>query len=189
MEKERKRVGRQVKKRVKTLSGKEKRELGLNHSIQRDTKGLNFNIMRGLNRMWNEYIQQVLNLDSTSSSSSASSSSSSLSSEQRFLKSDWHGSSILCIRSRCPSFVHLSGLLLQETSELMRILTVRNEVKSVMKRGSVFQIRVGQVDENGEAEKGMEKWDRVFEVYGDQMALRSSERTVKKFKQKPNIQL
>uniref|UniRef100_A0A8C2GFC4 Ribonuclease P protein subunit p29 n=1 Tax=Cyprinus carpio TaxID=7962 RepID=A0A8C2GFC4_CYPCA len=79
--------------------------------------------------------------------------------QQKLLKADFHGAVLTVVRSKCPSYVGLTGILIQELKHVFKIITKEDKLEVIPKRNSV-----------------------KFE-------LRSSERSAKKFKVKGTIDL
>ena len=50
--------------------------------------------------------------------------------ERKFMKADLHGSIILVAKSKCPSLLGLTGIVLQETKNTFRLVTKNNKLKS-----------------------------------------------------------
>ena len=46
-------------------------------------------------------------------------------------KADWHGSIVSVLRSRCPSYVGLTGILVRETEHMFFVITKANALKSM----------------------------------------------------------
>uniref|UniRef100_A0A3P9HST7 Ribonuclease P protein subunit p29 n=1 Tax=Oryzias latipes TaxID=8090 RepID=A0A3P9HST7_ORYLA len=78
------------------------------------------------------------------------------------------------VRSKCPSYVGLSGILLQEFKHVFKIITREDRLKVIPKRNSVFSVEV-----NG----------FVSHIYGSRFEQRASERSAKKFKVHGSIDL
>ncbi|XP_011492043.1 ribonuclease P protein subunit p29 isoform X3 [Oryzias latipes] len=94
--------------------------------------------------------------------------------QQKLLKADLHGAIITVVRSKCPSYVGQSGILLQEFKHVFKIITREDRLKVIPKRNSVFSVEV-----NG----------FVSHIYGSRFEQRASERSAKKFKVHGSIDL
>ncbi|KAK7912859.1 hypothetical protein WMY93_013070 [Mugilogobius chulae] len=94
--------------------------------------------------------------------------------QTKLLKADFHGAIIKVVRSKCASYVGLTGILIQEFKHVFKIINQKNELKVIPKRHSVFEIEV-----NG----------FVSHIYGSRIEQRASERSAKKFKSKGAIDL
>ncbi|XP_041846851.1 ribonuclease P protein subunit p29 isoform X2 [Melanotaenia boesemani] len=94
--------------------------------------------------------------------------------QQKFLKADFHGAIITVVRSKCPSYVGTTGILVQEFKHVFKIITKEDKVKVIPKRNSVFSVEI-----NG----------FVSHIYGSKFEQRASERSAKKFKVRGTIDL
>ncbi|XP_037390224.1 ribonuclease P protein subunit p29 isoform X2 [Pygocentrus nattereri] len=94
--------------------------------------------------------------------------------QQKLLKADFHGAVLTVVRSKCPSYVGTTGILVQELKHVFKIITKEDRLKTIPKRNSVFSVEMG---------------DFITHIYGSRFELRSSERSAKKFKVKGNIDL
>uniref|UniRef100_H2SVW2 Ribonuclease P protein subunit p29 n=1 Tax=Takifugu rubripes TaxID=31033 RepID=H2SVW2_TAKRU len=94
--------------------------------------------------------------------------------QQKLLKADLHGAVLSVVRSRCPSYVGTTGILVQEFKHVFKIITKENKVKVIPKRNSVFSLEMG----------GFTSF-----IYGSRFEQRASERSAKKFKVRGTIDL
>ncbi|KAM7015667.1 ribonuclease P protein subunit p29 [Tautogolabrus adspersus] len=94
--------------------------------------------------------------------------------QQKLVKADFHGAIISVVRSKCPSYVGMTGILVQEFKHVFKLITKEDKLKVIPKRNSVFEVEI-----NG----------FVSHIYGNPLEQRSSERSVKKFKVKRTIDL
>ncbi|TNM90523.1 hypothetical protein fugu_002812 [Takifugu bimaculatus] len=114
-----------------------------------------------LHHLWRQYITDVCGgLKPTSSPQFL---------QQKLLKADLH-----VVRSRCPSYVGTTGILVQEFKHVFKIITKENKVKVIPKRNSVFSLEMG----------GFTSF-----IYGSRFEQRASERSAKKFKVRGTIDL
>ena len=74
------------------------------------------------------------------------------------------------MQSRCPSYVGLKGIVIQETQHVFRIVTEEDKVKTIPKAHSIFSLVVG---------------DQLLSIYGNHFLMRSSKRATHKFKHEP----
>jgi len=114
-----------------------------------------------LHRLWCEYVTSFVEGPLSSLSS-------------RLIKADWHGSILTVIRSKNPSIIGLSGICLQEHQNTFKIITKSDIMKTLPKKGNVFTLQAGSY---------------AVTLYGDQICCRTAERTIKKFKSGPTIEL
>ncbi|XP_032417378.1 ribonuclease P protein subunit p29 [Xiphophorus hellerii] len=94
--------------------------------------------------------------------------------QQKLLKADLHGAIITVVRSKCPSYVGTTGILMQEFKHVFKIITKEDQVKVIPKRNSVFSVELDNF---------------VSHIYGSKMEFRASERSAKKLKVKGTIDL
>ena len=120
-----------------------------------------------LHDLWADYITDFIRFDKLTSKSMEQA-------EERLLKADLHGSIITVDRSRCPSLVGLTGIVVQETRNTLRLITKQDALKTVPKQNSVFSIEI----------QGYQ-----LTVYGNNFRYKSSERASHKFKSKHTIDL
>jgi len=96
--------------------------------------------------------------------------------EARLLKADFHGAIITVFRSKCPSYVGATGILVQETENTFKVVTVDDKLKVIPKAHSVFSLKLGELP-------------HVATLYGNHFCYRSYERSGRKFKTKTTIEL
>ncbi|XP_023253052.1 ribonuclease P protein subunit p29 isoform X3 [Seriola lalandi dorsalis] len=94
--------------------------------------------------------------------------------QQKLLKADFHGAIITVVRSKCPSYVGTTGILIQEFKHVFKIITEEDRLKVIPKKSSVFAVEI-----NG----------FVSHIYGSRFEQRASERSAKKFKVRGTIDL
>ncbi|XP_062967890.1 ribonuclease P protein subunit p29 isoform X2 [Cynocephalus volans] len=94
--------------------------------------------------------------------------------QAKLLKADLHGAIISVTKSKCPSYVGVTGILLQETKHVFKIITKEDRLKVIPKQNCVFAVEID---------------DFISYIYGSKFQLRSSERSAKKFKAKGTIDL
>ncbi|KAI2590102.1 POP4 isoform 5 [Pan troglodytes] len=94
--------------------------------------------------------------------------------QAKLLKADLHGAIISVTKSKCPSYVGITGILLQETKHIFKIITKEDRLKVIPKLNCVFTVETDGF---------------ISYIYGSKFQLRSSERSAKKFKAKGTIDL
>lgn len=94
--------------------------------------------------------------------------------QQKLVKADFHGAVITVVRSKCPSYVGTTGILVQEYKHVFKIITKDDKLKVIPKRNSVFSVEI-----NG----------FVSHIYGNRFEQRAGERSAKKFKVRGTIDL
>ncbi|KAJ1675251.1 RNase P/RNase MRP complex subunit [Spiromyces aspiralis] len=136
--------------RKKTLSAREQRALKV-YDIPKDKQSL-----------WVQYIMGLLSGANANACA------------QKLIKADYHGAIITVNKSKCPSYVGHTGIVVQETKQLFRIITQDDRLLNIPKANSTFKLEVG---------------NRKYILYGSHMLYRASERASKKFKPKPTVDL
>ncbi|KAL5504010.1 POP4 [Sanghuangporus vaninii] len=129
----------------------------------------------------------------------------------KLVKADFHGSIITVKQARNPCLIGLSGIVIHETANALKVITVRNQVKLIPKQGTIFTFKVPLYDvrplvpappssanreeDGGTSPSGSPSFniDTVpqmeFELYGNQFRFRAAERAGRKFKSKETIEL
>ena len=150
---------KKIKKRTKSLTSRQKKEINL---FKLEPEDANYALYLPLHELWKDYMRDLLCLEKVSSKNQAEA-------ERRFMKSDLHGSFIVVAKSKCPSVVGLSGIVLQETKHTFKIVTKSSQLKTIPKRGTVFSISLEEY---------------VFAIYGSNFMFRASDRVSRSFKVK-----
>lgn len=159
-----KRPKKKVKKRkAKGLNAKERRRLKI---FQLKPEHQKYQLFLPLHDLWKSYIEDLCNGLKPGSNPQVI--------QQKLLKADFHGAILTVVRSKCPSYVGLTGILVQELKHIFKLITKEDKLKVIPKRNSVFSVEVGGF---------------VSHIYGSKFELRSSERSAKKFKVKGTIDL
>ncbi|XP_067642792.1 ribonuclease P protein subunit p29 [Eurosta solidaginis] len=83
------------------------------------------------------------------------------------VKTDLHGAKVRVIESKCATLLGLSGIVVLDTKNILKILEKDNRIRSVPKTECVFGMRFGNME---------------FTIFGKHLALRPAERSVKKIK-------
>uniref|UniRef100_I3J662 Ribonuclease P protein subunit p29 n=2 Tax=Oreochromis niloticus TaxID=8128 RepID=I3J662_ORENI len=160
--------GRPKKERRKSakargLNARQKRELKV---FQINPEHQRYELFLPLHELWRQYIIDLCGgLKATSNPQVV---------QQKLLKADFHGAILTVVRSKCPSYVGTSGILVQEFKHVFKIITRDDKLKVIPKRNSVFAVEI-----NG----------FVSHIYGSKFEYRASERAAKKFKLKGTIDL
>ncbi|CAH1269287.1 POP4 [Branchiostoma lanceolatum] len=111
-----------------------------------------------LHNLWLQYIKDLLQVTPTSNLTML---------QKKMLKADLHGALVTVCKSRCPSYVGLTGIILQERKHVFKIITKDDKLKTVPKANSVFSVEF----------EGLRA-----KIYGNHFCLRSARRANKKFK-------
>ncbi|KAG0328735.1 RNase P/RNase MRP complex subunit [Podila humilis] len=143
----------------KVLTAKEKREL---HVYDIPLEARKYELFLPLNALWKGYMQEIFGSCSPTAFT------------QKLLKADFHGAIITVTRSKCPTYIGATGIVAQETENVFKIITLNNSLRVIPKVNNVFSIAIK---------------NSVFTLHGNQFRYRSSQRSTKKFKSKPTIDL
>ncbi|XP_017275045.1 ribonuclease P protein subunit p29 isoform X1 [Kryptolebias marmoratus] len=150
-------------KKAKGLNARQKRKMKI---FQIKPEHQRYELFLPLHELWRQYIVDLCGgLKPTSNPQFV---------QQKLLKADFHGAIITVVRSKCPSYVGTTGILVQEFKHVFKIITKENKLKVIPKRNSVFAIEI-----NG----------FVSHIYGSKFEQRASERSAKKFKVRGTIDL
>ncbi|KAI3397459.1 hypothetical protein diail_10790 [Diaporthe ilicicola] len=174
-ERERKVKERKKALKPKPLSAKQRRKLGL-HDVPRD--GQKYATFLPLHNLWLGYVREVLGSEVYTGGQGAAS---------KLSSADVHGAEVEVVRSGCVGRVGIKGIIIKDTRFVFEIITPKNEVKIVPKEGTLFRVQVpppdaSKDDEANDGEQAPPKKSLVFEIYGDQFAVRSADRANRKFK-------
>lgn len=153
-----------VKKRRNGLSSKDRKRLKL-FDIKKEHQ--TYAKYLPMHRLWKQYIADVLDVNKMTDSNIPAV-------QEKLLKADFHGSCLTVQRSKCPSYVGVSGIVLQETRNMFKVITKDDQVKCIPKMNSVFALEIGSY---------------MFSIHGNQFRVRSAERCTRKFKLKGTIEL
>ncbi|KAI0050488.1 RNase P/MRP, p29 subunit [Auriscalpium vulgare] len=171
-----------------------------------------FDLFIRLHRMWMDYMSELLGLATLPASGSPDPKAmpSSAGMHAKLVKADYHGSIMTVRRSKNPALVGVSGIVIQETENTLRVITRQNKLKLLPKHGSVFAFAVPlystldatpaptappAVGEAGPPEAPqstptvLDDPHIEFELYGNQFQFRAAERAGRKFKFKDTIEL
>ncbi|KAG0018977.1 RNase P/RNase MRP complex subunit, partial [Entomortierella chlamydospora] len=143
----------------KALTAKEKRALNV-YDIPIESR--KYELFLPLHELWKGYMEELFR------------STNPVAFTQKLLKADFHGALITVSRSKCPTYVGTSGIVAQETENVFKIITPSNALLVIPKVNNVFTLHI----------RGS-----VFTVHGNQFRYRAAQRSAKKFKSKPTIDL
>ena len=144
---------------------KKQKKLNYTHGLVKQLKKEKFDYgnLLSMNKMWQEYITELMN--NTNKEEIIL---------NKILKADLHGAILTVIKSTNVNNIGIEGIVLFESKRTFNILNKKNEVKTVLKQGSVFEI---YIDYNN---------SKII-IYGDNFIFKSAERTKIKFKPKYNF--
>ncbi|XP_002736301.1 ribonuclease P protein subunit p29-like [Saccoglossus kowalevskii] len=150
-------------KQRKSLTAKERRQLKI-YDIKPDHQ--KYTIYEPLHYLWKDYIRDYLQILPEKGFNKQT--------LEKLLKADYHGCIIKVTKSKCPSYVGTTGIVVQETKNVFKIITKDDILKTIPKVNTVFCVEVQSL---------------LVTLYGNHLRRRASERSVKKFKSKPTIDL
>ncbi|XP_076011633.1 ribonuclease P protein subunit p29 isoform X2 [Genypterus blacodes] len=150
-------------KKAKGLNARQKREMKV---FQIKPEQQRYDLFLPLHELWTQYVVDLCNGLKPSSNPQVI--------QQKLLKADFHGAIITVVRSKCPSYVGTTGIIVQELKHIFKIITKEDKLKVMPKRNNVFAVEIGGF---------------VSHIYGSKFEHRASERSAKKFKVKGTIDL
>ena len=126
---------------------------------------MNYNDLLQMNQMWNEYVTNLMNKGTNPDTISA-----------KMTKCDLHGAIIEVINSVNKNNIGIKGIMLFESKKTFNILCTNNKLKTILKQGTIFSVRLpyGDIEVN---------------IIGDNFMYKSAERTKVKYKTKYNLNL
>ncbi|XP_032527761.2 ribonuclease P protein subunit p29 [Danaus plexippus] len=127
------------KKKSRILGRRERKKLGF-YTIQRNT--MKYNEMTPLNKVWCEYMSQLLELDQPVPDYNSKNWEQF---SQTLHKADFHGSYIQVVRSKCPSYVGKKGICIMDTRNTFKILSSDNILTTIPKKDSIFEFCVNDI--------------------------------------------
>jgi len=92
----------------------------------------------------------------------------------RDLQADYQGCLITVVQSRCPSHVGVTGIVLQEMTNVFKLITLANQLKIIPKAGNIFSFCAAEND---------------VTLYGNNICFRSYDRTARRWRNFSSIVL
>lgn len=83
------------------------------------------------------------------------------------VKTDLHGAKMYVTQSKCPTLVGLSGIVVLDTKNVLKLLGKDDRLRTIPKAECVFGMKFGNM---------------VFTIFGKHLCIRPAERSVKKIK-------
>lgn len=148
-------------KKVKILTRKEKKALSF-YEIPRNS--VKYEDFLPMHEMWIQYASQILELDKPLPDPNSKSWEQFT---QTLYKSDFHGSYLSVVRSKCPSYVGKNGICIMDTRNTFKLLSKESVVTTVPKFSSVFEMHIKNV---------------AVTLFGKHLCVRPAERSTKKVK-------
>ena len=174
-------------KKPKPLSAKQKRKLCLYEIPKSQQK---YAIYEPLHRLWCGYMREILGLK-TKGEEGEREWVEAAQAGPVLVSADYHGAEIEVVRSKCESLVGLKGIVVKDGKFAFEIVTRKDQLKCLPKRGSVFRFEVpferGEEREEGAGEGKQSdgeaaKTPLVFDIYGNQFEARAPDRANRKFR-------
>merc|ERR1712043_140843 len=85
-----------------------------------------------LHEMWDQYIKELIKSKPQTTMTAI------------IMTCDLMGAIIAIVRSKCPTYIGVKGIVLQDTKNTFQILTIENKIVSIIKKTSVFRIDVAE---------------------------------------------
>lgn len=130
--------------------------------LRAEESNLKYEALAPLGELWKDYAASLLGSDEDKAVDVDKLA-------ERVMRMDFHGAEIEVVQARDPTLVGKRGIVYQETSHTIRIVSARDQKFTVPKRFTTFELCAGAT---------------AFEISGSTIELRSSERSVRKFKKK-----
>lgn len=169
-------------RRPRPLSVKEKRKLGVYDLKPEEIK---YEIYAGLHKIWVGYMWEVLGIAVDGVVKWDAGKTVTAQGHGSLLASaDFHGAKIEVVRCGCVGRVGMKGIVVRDTKFTFVIVTEKNEVRTLPKRGSVFRYELPLPDQEGALPDNEEERKKclMFELQGNQFETRPADRANKKFK-------
>lgn len=150
-------------KKSSTLSRKENFKLGL---YTLPTKKMTYAEALPLHRLWKGYIKEHLSLRNGDNIPQIYDPG--YDTFQKLLcKTDLHGAKITVKKSKCSTFVGISGIVIMDTKNVLKILGEDNCLRTIPKKECLFEMKIGSMS---------------VVIVGKHFNIRPVERAVKKIK-------
>ncbi|XP_011145404.1 ribonuclease P protein subunit p29 [Harpegnathos saltator] len=157
----------------KFLSARKRLHLGLGQVCYRSN--IKYSDVLFLNQLWLKYMKEMLGNKSFTSIPKNSTDPNWENINQQLIKADFHGAKITINKSRCPTLVGLEGIVIQDTKNSFKICGTDNTVRTIPKDVVTIHIHLDN--------------SVILKSFGRQLAVKPTERTVKKFKNTRIVQL
>ena len=144
------------------LTSKEKRKLGL----FKLPKQQSYESFIPLHNLWKDYMKDVIDFGKVTEENKASTA------QQKLLKADYHGALVTVTKSKTPSLIGQTGIIIQETKNVFKIVARDDKMKTIPKENCIFTVEL----------EGY-----VFNIQGSQFRFTAAERIHRKFKFRPRV--
>ncbi|XP_076224502.1 ribonuclease P/MRP subunit POP4 [Nomia melanderi] len=149
----------------KLLTSRKRMQLGLRKiGCKNDMK---YNDLLPLNQLWLNYMQQMLGNKFFTNVPTNPTDPSWENINQQLIKADFHGAEISVIASKCPCLIGSSGIVIQDTKNTFRICGKDNTIRTIPKDVVIINIHLKNVK---------------LELFGKDLCVKPTERTIKKLK-------
>ena len=147
--------------RANKKNKKKQMKLNYTHNMIKNLKKekMEYTSLLSMNQLWKEYITELMNNSNNDDTIL-----------NKMLKADLHGAILTVINSTNKNNIGINGIVIFESKRTFNILNQKNEIKTILKNGSVFEVEIN----NG---------IKII-IYGDNFIFKSAERTKIKFKPK-----
>lgn len=129
--------------------------------------GMKYDDLLPLNELWLKYMKEMLGDKFFTNIPQDPLDPNWESVNQQLMKADFHGAEISVAQSKCPSLVGQGGIIIQDTKNAFRVCGRDNIIRTIPKDVIVISIYLGQIK---------------LELFGKELSIKPTERTVKKFK-------
>ncbi|KAH9249080.1 hypothetical protein BASA81_013199 [Batrachochytrium salamandrivorans] len=140
-------------------------------------ENLRFDLFVPLHTLWTGYINEVVGDSNTGDGSVGGIDAAQTGTPSTLHLSQSQAETVmakLCVKTKCPSNVGISGIVIKDTENMFHMITRQNKLKVIPKQGNVFTFCVGNA---------------LLTLYGNQFCTRPADRASKKFKAKPSVSL
>ncbi|KAG7095192.1 hypothetical protein E1B28_005969 [Marasmius oreades] len=202
-EKKRQRRTAYKQKKVGIMGRREAKKKGV---WKLDDSQAKFKLFLPLHQLWMGYMSELLGLPQEGPSNrppNIKDVPSTAGMHAKLVKADFHGSLMTVRQSKCPSLIGISGIVIHESENAIRVVTRRDEVKLIPKQNSIFVFAVPVYSTLPPTHKPNNAFPvptitdtsvsdvphMEFELYGNQFRFRSADRAGRKFKHKETIEL
>ncbi|KAI5122723.1 hypothetical protein M0805_009808 [Coniferiporia weirii] len=203
-EKKARRAKERERKKLRLISRK---EAGLKGLWKLEEEQRKYEPFVPLHHLWLGYMSELLGLGQVPKQQPANPTMpNSAAMHAKLVKADFHGSVITVKQAKNPCLVGLSGIVVHETENAFKVITIKDEMKLIPKQGAIFSFQIpiydvrvfappsrpGQID-GAPSGPHVFSSDTIpymeFELYGNQFRFRAAERAGRKFKAKETIEL
>ena len=168
-------------KKPKPLSAAQKRKLNLYEIPKEQQK---YAIYEPVHQLWCAYMREILQLKGKERPEGRTYVDAA-GAGPVLVSAEYVGAKMEVVRSRCGSLVGLSGIVVKDGKFAFEIVTVKDRVKCVPKRGNVFRFAVPFEEDEGGTDDAQKKEARKpleFEIHGTQFEARAPDRANRKFR-------